>query len=432
MTTISSDSILERAAALGLAEELRTALNSRADVNAFDVHGTTPLHRVMTTHYNADLRVPLLLLDLGANINAKDSGKNTPLHLAAALNLAQLSQLLIHRGAVVNIRCAYGNTSLHSALLFEHYDVAEVLLRNDANLNIKNDFGQTPLQLAAEHMAPSYVIQALQQALVEYEQLPAFIEQLYAGFIDCSPFNSGVGRSDWPQTEANANGSSEHGEDNDGKVPNKKDNNNNDNITREEIQESSASTLTVADCPILLYDYYCCRTPGKGHPIISGINAHDDAITTLNKLKTLINNTSDALAFQQLQTLIQHVERLKRLIQRQSEQHAAEKAYWRQREQFRSGRHDTQHFLGNGKFTEVYRTQYRPSDNEVCIQEPEFWSRTYLQYASVPAAVKKIFTRQGCEQGIVLELFRRETYALTQLRHRNIIGLYRMSTQAFI
>ena len=72
-----------------------------------------------------------------------------PLHLAES---AGMTELLIERGADVNARTPVGETPLH--FVAEQWPVdwrqmAELLLKGGADINAKNNAGQTPLAVAA-------------------------------------------------------------------------------------------------------------------------------------------------------------------------------------------------------------------------------------------------------------------------------------------
>ena len=90
-----------------------------------------------------------LLLANKAEVNAKDDDGHTPLHAAAFNGRRDVAELLLANKAEVNARDDDGATPLHYAARQGHRDVAELLLANKAEVNARDDDGATPLELAA-------------------------------------------------------------------------------------------------------------------------------------------------------------------------------------------------------------------------------------------------------------------------------------------
>lgn len=80
-------------------------IDAGADVNAKNLYGTTPLHNVAES-YIEDLtkRILELLLSNGADINARDKLKRTPLHFAVEKDNPELCEMLINAGADIDIQ----------------------------------------------------------------------------------------------------------------------------------------------------------------------------------------------------------------------------------------------------------------------------------------------------------------------------------------
>jgi ankyrin repeat protein len=129
---------LHWAAAGGHKYLVELLLVNGADVNARNSDGQTPLHRAMVPVQKAaekgNMEVAELLLSHGAEVNAKDDAGTTPLHLAAQFCLGDtdMVELLLANKADVNAKDNQGFTPLHYAAEFNHVDdshqdVAELL-----------------------------------------------------------------------------------------------------------------------------------------------------------------------------------------------------------------------------------------------------------------------------------------------------------------
>ena len=138
----------------------------------------TPLHDARSPEFAK------LLLDAGANPDAENKYKQTPLTLAASFGMIDIVKLMIAAGANVNHTSGYGYTPLnqaaergevevatalieagadvnltgasygfftplHNAAEYGHLDMVRVLVAAGAQLNATNKFGATPLSLAS-------------------------------------------------------------------------------------------------------------------------------------------------------------------------------------------------------------------------------------------------------------------------------------------
>lgn len=107
--------------------------------------GRTPLH--LAVHNDQKAVVELLLVSK-ADINAKDRDGNTPLHMANNINIVKL---LLAKGANVNAKRALDQTPLHYSAIGGNKDVVELLLAQGANVNAKCRDGWTPLRYAVHN-----------------------------------------------------------------------------------------------------------------------------------------------------------------------------------------------------------------------------------------------------------------------------------------
>lgn len=114
-------------------------LDNGADVNARNHTQRTALHEAVK--YDL-VELATRLLDLGADIGAKDQFNKQPIH---EVKSAEMTDLLASRGADVNAASNYG-TPLHNQW---NLDVMRALLRRGGNPNLpKGVFGLTPLHNA--------------------------------------------------------------------------------------------------------------------------------------------------------------------------------------------------------------------------------------------------------------------------------------------
>ncbi len=89
-------------------------------------------------------------LEAGTDVDAKEPpGGSTPLLVAAIFGRAEAAKLLIEKGANINARSNDGATALHAAAFFCHTEIVKLLLGKGAVVNAKNIRGETPLDSVA-------------------------------------------------------------------------------------------------------------------------------------------------------------------------------------------------------------------------------------------------------------------------------------------
>ena len=101
--------------------------------------------------------VAQLLLKNGAEVDALDRAKLSPLLIAADSNSLGTVQLLLAAGADVNLRCRGKQTALMFAAEKGHADVIDALAQGGAKLELKDADGYTALMLAASKAQPASV-----------------------------------------------------------------------------------------------------------------------------------------------------------------------------------------------------------------------------------------------------------------------------------
>jgi ankyrin repeat domain-containing protein 50 len=143
------------ASMLQLPTVVKALIEGGADVNEKGGYLCNALTAVLSSgSFNAaeDQRMvtALLLLDGGANIEAKDDQGITVLHGPAFRGEVALTRLLLDRGADIEAKSNWGGTALYGATVNKHEEVARLLLERGANIEAKaGTDGATALCTAA-------------------------------------------------------------------------------------------------------------------------------------------------------------------------------------------------------------------------------------------------------------------------------------------
>lgn len=126
-----------------------------------DMWGTTPLMFAALSERDALQKVKFLL-DVGADVTARDHHGNSALHHSmnnSTRTGAEIAEVLLTVGADVTARTKTGDTPLHRA---RTSDQAQVLLSNGANVMPLNKYDYTPLHSVSDSVATEQgVIEAL-------------------------------------------------------------------------------------------------------------------------------------------------------------------------------------------------------------------------------------------------------------------------------
>jgi ankyrin repeat protein len=156
----------------------RLLLEHGADANARDKDQKFPLH---LASYCGHAGLAEVLLDHGAQADAEDNEGETSLHQLVrgdyAMRTLQLhlwrkggetevlriSQCLLERGANVNAQNKDKETPLHLASYLRLHDLTRFLLKHGADANVKNTEGKSPLQLTSRRKG-----KAMRRLLSEY------------------------------------------------------------------------------------------------------------------------------------------------------------------------------------------------------------------------------------------------------------------------
>ncbi len=140
----------EISAALEPAPGQLLQLDQPGPLQSYSPDGWTALHLAAAFGTPAAVQ---LLLKLGASVAAvsQNAQKNQPLHAALALGRDPVSvRLLLEAGADPNARQTAGYTALFSAAAANRRDLCELLLAHGATPSLTNDFGQTAATFARD------------------------------------------------------------------------------------------------------------------------------------------------------------------------------------------------------------------------------------------------------------------------------------------
>jgi len=123
------------------------------------------------------------LVERGADISARDSYEETPLHTRAHFKQGRL-EILLELGADVHLRDKNGNTPLHKAAAGYQAPNVKMLLKNGARADAENNEHQTPLSYALSRCRNSDIT-ALSQvadlllAASPVPQMKGFLSKLF-------------------------------------------------------------------------------------------------------------------------------------------------------------------------------------------------------------------------------------------------------------
>ena len=96
-----------------------------------------------------------LLIDKGAQVEAKDGTGCAPLHFAAIQGHVEIVRLLCDRGADVEARHNGGGRPLHASASYGHISVVKELIEErNAEINARDDRGRMALRHARDRNKP--------------------------------------------------------------------------------------------------------------------------------------------------------------------------------------------------------------------------------------------------------------------------------------
>lgn len=101
-----------------------------------------------------------MLLEHGAQVDARNADNQTPLHLACLAQCTETVELLLINKANVNASYKDGRTALHAAIVKQSkcLECARMLVKAGIDVNKADDYGYSPLHMAALNEFGSCVI----------------------------------------------------------------------------------------------------------------------------------------------------------------------------------------------------------------------------------------------------------------------------------
>lgn len=166
-----------------LAEQLLTrARKPIADVNAVEIREKTALH-MAATHSRDD--IVEMLIQYGANVNARSDGGWTPLHNACEKTTEKIVRILLAAGGEINAKLLNGMTPLHVAAQSGDIQIVKCLLeRKDIKRVVRDSFGVTPFLRAAQSKRKDIV-----SLLAPFNQVESLSEDALGA---CHGFNATI------------------------------------------------------------------------------------------------------------------------------------------------------------------------------------------------------------------------------------------------
>ncbi|SMG50269.1 ankyrin repeat domain-containing protein, partial [Dethiosulfovibrio salsuginis] len=130
-------------------EIIATLIKAGADIEAKKTSDETPLHEAAA--WNENPEIVATLIKAGADIEAKDTSDETLLHRAAAHNEnPEIIAMLIEAGADIEAKNIYKGTPLHVAAAHnENPEIVATLIKAGADIEAKDTFDRNPLHEAA-------------------------------------------------------------------------------------------------------------------------------------------------------------------------------------------------------------------------------------------------------------------------------------------
>ncbi len=172
---------LFQAAKAGDSKAIKQLVKDGADVNAREEHKATPL---MFASFFGKAEACQTLIDLGADVNAKDIQGDSALFLAST---SKVVEVLMKNNADINAQDNVGRTALMYALESTKIDVAFTLSLYTPNLKLKDQRGSTAIMYMAsnENFSVGEPEHYHSQAVLERYQIDEIFDRIISS-KDCT------------------------------------------------------------------------------------------------------------------------------------------------------------------------------------------------------------------------------------------------------
>lgn len=139
-------------------------LDAGAEVNHRDEEGQTPLFWAAE---RGRVDTILQLLERGADINAVDGCKMSPLSRACAQCSVHVNtplvKMLVEKGADIHSKDELGMTALHHAAREGHMEIVDTLLKKGAKASVRDGSGENALDMAMRYNKGDKVVDLLRR-----------------------------------------------------------------------------------------------------------------------------------------------------------------------------------------------------------------------------------------------------------------------------
>mmetsp|Transcript_23542 Transcript_23542/g.81939 ORF Transcript_23542/g.81939 Transcript_23542/m.81939 type:complete len:415 (-) Transcript_23542:38-1282(-) len=176
------------------ADACRALLELGANIEARNCAGNTPLHCAAANGCRAAMEV---LFAAGADVHARNTGEWTPLYIAAFNSRIECIDMLAAQGADVNVKTKRGDTAMHRFAALGNLAGIRCLFAHGADACTRNNRGQTAYFAATDADQPAAA--ALVEAAIRAANEDA--RRRRQGADADSPFSAG-GDPSTPSTES--------------------------------------------------------------------------------------------------------------------------------------------------------------------------------------------------------------------------------------